>query len=255
MTKIVSYNVNGIRAALTKGWIDWVKTEDPDIICLQEIKAETEKLDLSLFAQAGYEHNYWHSAEKKGYSGVAILSKKKPKHIEIGCGNRLYDSEGRILRADYGDLSVISLYMPSGTTGEERQNFKYGMMDFFQKYIDKLKKSKPNLIICGDWNICHREIDIHNPVSNAKSSGFLPDERKWIGQFIDSGFVDTFRHFNPNPHQYTWWTFRFNARAKNLGWRIDYAMASENIKNELISASIMPEAKHSDHCPIALTIR
>lgn len=254
MTKIVSYNVNGIRSALTKGWLDWVKTEDPDIICLQEIKAEAANLDLSLFAKAGYEHNYWHPAEKKGYSGVAILSKKKPVHVEVGCGNKNYDSEGRVLRADFGDYSVMSLYLPSGTR-DIRQSFKYEFMDFFRKYTAKLRKSTRDLIICGDYNICHREIDIHNPVSNAKSSGFLPEERKWIGDFIDDGFVDTFRHFNKNPHQYTWWTFRANARMKNLGWRIDYAMASETLKNELVSAAILPEVKHSDHCPISLTIR
>lgn len=255
MAKIVSYNVNGIRAALNKGWLDWVKEEDPDIICLQEIKAETDKLDLSLFTNAGYEHNYWHSAEKKGYSGVAILSKKKPVHVEAGCGHKNYDCEGRILRADYGDYSVISLYLPSGTTGDIRQNFKYEFMDFFQDYIDKLKKERPHLVICGDWNICHKEIDIHNPVSNAKSSGFLPDERKWIGRFIDSGFIDSFRHFNSEPHQYTWWTYRANARERNLGWRIDYAMTTESMRTELQSAAIIATAKHSDHCPISLTIR
>lgn len=255
MTKIVSYNVNGIRAALGKGWIDWLQQEDPDIVLLQEIKAEASQLDLSVFAKAGYEHTYWHPAEKKGYSGVAILSKKKPVHVEVGCGNKTYDSEGRILRADYNDFSVMSLYLPSGTTGDVRQQFKYECMDFFQRYIDNLKKDKPNLIIGGDWNICHREIDIHNPVSNAKSSGFLPEERAWIGRFIDSGFIDTFRHFNPAPHNYTWWTFRANARAKNLGWRIDYHMASETMEKELQSAAILADVKHSDHCPISLTIR
>ncbi len=255
MTKIVSYNVNGIRAALTKGWIDWVQEENPDIIMLQEIKAQQEQLDLSVFAKAGYEHTYWHCAEKKGYSGVAILSKQKPKHVEVGCGNRTYDSEGRILRADYNDFSVMSLYLPSGTTGEIRQQFKYESMDFFQGYIDKLKKEKPNLVIGGDWNICHREIDIHNPKSNANSSGFLPDERAWIGRFMDSGFIDTFRHFNADPHNYTWWTFRQNARGKNLGWRIDYHMASEGMQKELLSAEILSNVKHSDHCPISLTIR
>ena len=255
MAKIVSYNVNGIRAALKKGWIDWLKTESPDVVCLQEIKALEEDLDLSVFTEAGYAYNYWHSAGKKGYSGVAILSKAEPVHVEVGCGNKMYDSEGRILRADYRDFSVMSLYLPSGTTGEERQNFKYGMMDYFQRYINKLKKSVPDLIICGDYNICHREIDIHNAVSNANSSGFLPDERKWIGSFIDSGFIDTFRFFHAEPHNYTWWTFRANARARNLGWRIDYAMASETLKKRLISAAIQPEAKHSDHCPISLIIK
>lgn len=255
MTKIVSYNVNGIRAALKKGWLNWAEEENADIICLQEIKAEAGQLDLGLFAKAGYEHHYWHSAVKKGYSGVAILSRKKPKHVAVGCGNKTYDSEGRVLRADYGDFSVMSLYLPSGTTGEVRQNFKYKMMDFFQKYIYKLRKEKPDLIICGDWNICHKEIDIHNPVSNAKSSGFLPDERKWIGQFMDGGFIDSFRHFNKEPHRYTWWSQRFKARDRNLGWRIDYAMVADSLKKDMVSASILADVHHSDHCPIALTIR
>ncbi|HTF06012.1 MAG TPA: exodeoxyribonuclease III [Bacteroidia bacterium] len=255
MTKIISYNVNGIRAALGKGWIEWLQSEDPDVVCLQEIKADASQLDLSIFEKAGYEHHYWHSAEKKGYSGVAILSKKKPTHVEVGCGNPLYDSEGRIIRADFGDLSVMSLYLPSGTTGDVRQDFKYKSMDFFQSYIDKLKTQRGDLVICGDWNICHKEIDIHNPVSNKNSSGFLPDERKWIGEFMDRGFIDTFRHFNKDPHHYTWWTFRFNARTKNLGWRIDYQMASETLKNDLQMAAILPDVKHSDHCPISLVIR
>ncbi|MBI3511161.1 MAG: exodeoxyribonuclease III [Bacteroidetes bacterium] len=254
MKKIISYNVNGIRAALNKGWIDWVKKNSPDIILLQEIKAEPGQLDLSVFENAGYKHCYWNPAEKKGYSGVAILSKTKPDHIEIGSGNKKYDSEGRMLRADYGDVSVMSLYLPSGTTGDVRQDFKYEFMDFFQQYIDKLKKKRMKLIIGGDWNICHKPIDIHNPVSNAKSSGFLPEERAWIGKFINSGFIDSFRHYHPEPHQYTWWTFRANARARNLGWRIDYHMISAALEKQLRSASIMPEVKHSDHCPISVEV-
>lgn len=254
MAKIISYNVNGIRAALTKGWIDWLGAVNPDIVLLQEIKAQPDQLDLSVFENAGFAHHSWHPAEKKGYSGVAILSKKKPDHVEVGCGNRLYDSEGRILRADFGDVSVMSLYLPSGTTGDVRQDFKYQFMDDFQKYIDKLKKQRPNLVIGGDWNICHKAIDIHNPVSNANSSGFLPPEREWIGRFIDSGFVDAFRHFNAEPHNYTWWTFRANARAKNLGWRIDYHMVSAPLEKRLKRAAILPEARHSDHCPILVEV-
>lgn len=254
MSKIISYNVNGIRSAISKGFIDWAKSISPDIICLQELKAQQDQFDLTLFEKIGYQNHYWHSAEKKGYSGVAILSKKKPDHVEIGCGNKLIDAEGRILRADFGNISVISVYMPSGTTGEIRQTFKYEFLDFFQKYIDKLKKKRENLIICGDWNICHKPIDIHNPISNAKSSGFLPEERAWIGKFIESGFIDTFRYFNDKPHNYTWWSQRANSRAKNLGWRIDYNMVSKNLENRLKNALIMPEVKHSDHCPILVDI-
>ncbi len=254
MAKIISYNVNGIRAALTKGWIDWVGAANPDIILLQEIKAHPEQLDLSVFEKAGYAHHYWHPAEKKGYSGVAILSKTKPDHVEIGCGNRLYDSEGRVIRADFGDTSVMSLYLPSGTTGDVRQDFKYRFMDDFQAYINTLKKARPNLVIGGDFNICHKAIDIHNPVSNANSSGFLPPEREWIGNFMDSGFIDSFRHFNAEPHNYTWWTFRAGARGKNLGWRIDYHMISSPLEKRLKRAAILPEAKHSDHCPILVEV-
>ena len=254
MAKIISYNVNGIRAALNKGWINWVNEIAPDIICLQEIKAQEDQLDLSVFQNAGFSHNFFHSAQKKGYSGVAILSKEKPDHVEVGCGNELYDSEGRILRADYGDISVISVYMPSGTTGDIRQTFKYEFLDFFQAYIDKLKKKRSKLIIGGDWNICHKPIDIHNPISNANSSGFLPEERAWIGKFIDSGFIDSFRHFHSEPHNYTWWTFRQNARERNLGWRIDYQIVSKNLEKQLKSAAILPEAKHSDHCPILVDV-
>lgn len=254
MAKIISYNVNGIRAALKKGWIDWVQKESPDIVLLQEIKAEPGQLDLSVFENAGYKHHFWHPAEKKGYSGVAILSKKKPDHVEVGCGDKLYDSEGRMLRADYGDVSVMSLYMPSGTTGDVRQDFKYGFMDFFQTYIDKLKKKRTKLIIGGDWNICHKPIDIHNPVSNAKSSGFLPEEREWIGKFMETGFIDSFRQYNPNPHEYSWWSQRFNSRANNRGWRIDYHMVSDTLSKKLKSASIQQSAVHSDHCPIVVEV-
>ncbi|GAB4132301.1 MAG: exodeoxyribonuclease III [Bacteroidia bacterium] len=254
MAKIISYNVNGIRAALNKGFLDWLQAENPDIVCLQEIKAEPGQLDLSVFENAGYTYNFWNPAEKKGYSGVAILSKLRPDHVEIGSGNHLYDNEGRMIRADFGNLSVMSLYLPSGTTGDVRQDFKYQYMDFFQDYINKLKKQRENLVISGDWNICHKPIDIHNPVSNAKSSGFLPEEREWIGKFIDSGFIDSFRHFNPDPHNYTWWTFRANARAKNLGWRIDYHMVSRPLEKRLKSAAILPDVKHSDHCPITVEI-
>ncbi|MBN8701887.1 MAG: exodeoxyribonuclease III [Bacteroidetes bacterium] len=253
MKKIITYNVNGIRSAMSKGWIDWLKSVNPDIVCLQEIKANVEQIDTKVLEDLGYAH-YWHSAEKKGYSGVAIFSKQKPTHVEVGCGIQKYDAEGRVLRVDYGDVSVMSVYMPSGSSGDERQAFKMVWLDDFQKYIDKLKKTRPNLIIAGDYNICHKPIDIHNPISNANSSGFLPEEREWIDTFMKSGFVDSFRVFNQDPHHYTWWTFRANARAKNLGWRIDYQLVSESLKSKLKRAVILPEAKHSDHCPMLIEI-
>ena len=254
MAKIISYNVNGIRSALSKGWIDWVSAVNPDIVLLQEIKAEPGQLDLSVFENAGFKHHYWHPAQKKGYSGVAILSKNKPDHVEVGCGMAAYDNEGRVLRADFGNFSVMSLYVPSGTTGGERQDFKYRFMADFQSYIDDLKIKRPNLLIGGDWNICPKPIDIHNPVSNANSSGFLPEERKWVGKFLESGFVDSFRHFNEEPHNYTWWTFRANARARNLGWRIDYHLVTKSLENRLKRAAILSEARHSDHCPVLVEL-
>jgi len=254
MAKIISYNVNGIRSAINKGWADWVKAVDPDVVCLQEIKAEEGQLDLSVFKNAGFNHLYFHSAQKKGYSGVALLCKRQPDKVEVGSGMSQYDCEGRILRADFGDVSIMSLYVPSGTTGELRQGFKYKFMDDFQRYIDQLRQERPNLVLSGDWNICHRPIDIHNPVSNARTSGFLPPERDWLDKFINDGFIDSFRHFNPEPHNYTWWSQRAGARARNLGWRIDYHMVSRPLENRLKRAAILPEAKHSDHCPILVEI-
>lgn len=251
--KIISYNVNGIRAALSKNWMGWLETVNPDVVCLQEIKAHPEQLDLGIFKDDGY-HSFWFPAEKKGYSGVAILSKVKPDAVVYGMEHALYDREGRIIRADFGKVSIMSAYFPSGTTGEERQDFKFKFLKDFQLYANKLKKSVPNLIIAGDYNICHRAIDIHNPVSNANSSGFLPEEREWMEEFIQSGFTDSFRSLNPEPGNYTWWTFRANARARNLGWRIDYQMVSNTLAGQINRALILPEARHSDHCPTYLEL-
>lgn len=253
MKKIISYNLNGIRSAMNKDWLSWLNTVNADIVCVQEIKAQTEQLDLTLFDKAGYFH-YWYPAVKKGYSGVAIFTKTKPDHVEYGCGISEYDNEGRFIRADYGDISVMSVYLPSGTMGEVRQAFKMQLLADFQQYIDKLKQQRPNLIIVGDFNICHKPIDIHDPIRNATVSGFLPEEREWIDGFIKSGFIDSFRYFNPNPHNYTWWSFRTNARARNLGWRIDYQMVSNPLEKQLKRALVLPEAKHSDHCPTVLEI-
>lgn len=253
--KIISYNVNGIRAASTKNFFGWLQATDADMICLQEIKAHPSQLTeiIALIENLGYYH-YWHPAQKKGYSGVAILTKIKPIHVEIGCGEEWIDAEGRVLRADFENFSLISVYMPSGSSGEERQGKKYEFLSFFQDYIGTLKVSYPNLIISGDYNICHTEIDIHNPKSNAKTSGFLPEERAWIDLFINNGFVDTFRHFNKDPHHYTWWSYRAGSRGKNLGWRIDYHMASKAMENRLKSVRILPDAVHSDHCPVLLEL-
>lgn len=253
MKSIISYNVNGIRAAAKKGFFDWLQTESPDVICLQETKAQPDQLDDSFQKPEGY-YTYWYSAQKKGYSGVAILTKEEPKHVEYGMGIEAYDFEGRVIRADFEGYSVISAYFPSGTSGEERQTIKEQFLADFIPYVNELKKTHPNLIISGDYNIAHTEIDIHNPVSNKKTSGFLPHERAWLTEFMESGFVDSFRKFNTDPHHYSWWSYRANARANNKGWRIDYHMVSEAFAEQCTDASILPDVKHSDHCPIRVQI-
>ena len=252
--KVISYNVNGIRAAIKKGFIDWLKAANPDVICIQETKAQKEQLDLQLFEEAGFPYHYWYSAQKKGYSGVAILSKHKPNNVIYGTDIASMDFEGRNLRLDFDHFSVMSLYLPSGTN-DLRLDFKLNYMAEFQEYVDGLKKDLPNLLICGDYNICHQEIDIHNPKQNKNTSGFLPVERKWIDNFINSGFIDTFRHLNKEPHHYSWWSYRANARNNNKGWRIDYCMASEPLSSKVERAFILPEAKHSDHCPIGVELK
>jgi exodeoxyribonuclease-3 len=251
MKNIISYNVNGIRAAISKGLLDWLRIVNPDIVCFQELKAQTEQIPVLDFEALGYQ-TFWFPAQKKGYSGVALLTKTQPDNVAFGMNIAKYDFEGRMIRADYGDISVISVYHPSGSSGDERQAFKMIWLEDFLSYVNELKKTRPNLIICGDYNICHKPIDIHDPIRNATSSGFLPEEREWLSRFIDSGFVDSFRHFNQEPHNYTWWSFRANARSKNLGWRIDYEMVSKPIEPLMRRALILPQAKHSDHCPVTL---
>lgn len=250
--KIISYNVNGIRAALNKGFIDWLKAANPDVICLQEIKAMKEQLDLDVFVEAGYQYNYWFSAQKKGYSGVAILSKIEPDHVEFGTGIESMDFEGRNIRADFKGVSVMSLYLPSGTN-DARLQHKLDYMSMFQEYINNLKKEIPNLVICGDYNICHEEIDIHNPKMKGVS-GFLPIEREWIGNFIASGFTDAFRYKHPEKQEYSWWSYRANSRANNKGWRLDYTMVANPIKEKIKRSVILQEAVHSDHCPVLVEI-
>jgi exodeoxyribonuclease-3 len=251
--RIISYNVNGIRAAMTKGFTEWLTQANPDVICLQEIKATVDQIDTEAITKAGYPFQYYFSAQKKGYSGVAILSKTEPKQVVYGTGIASMDFEGRNIRADFEDFSVMSLYLPSGTN-MDRLEHKFNYMDEFQSYINRLNVEIPNLIIGGDYNICHQAIDIHDPIRNAKVSGFLPEERRWIDGFMNSGFIDSFRHFNKEPDQYTWWSYRANARNNNKGWRIDYNLVSESMRNRLKRAVILSEAKHSDHCPILVEI-
>jgi exodeoxyribonuclease-3 len=252
--KIISYNVNGIRAAIQKGFIGWLSQENPDIICLQELKADELQVDLEEITSLGY-HIYWQSAQKKGYSGVGIFTKIKPFSVQYGCGIEKYDLEGRVIQVNFEDYSVMSVYMPSGSSGEDRQSFKMEWLADFQAYTNELVKTHPNIIIAGDYNICHKAIDIHNPKSNANSSGFLPEEREWMENYINQGFVDTFRWIHPTlDHQYSWWSYRANAREKNLGWRIDYLLASQSMAPLIKNASILADIKHSDHCPILLEI-
>ncbi len=250
---VLSYNVNGIRAALNKGFLEWLQQANPDVVCLQETKALPEQLDTTLFEKAGY-HHYWHSAEKKGYSGVAILSKKEADSVKYGCGIEYIDKEGRVLQADFGPLSVLSTYFPSGSSGDARQAVKMQFLNDIQIYLDVLRAERPKLLVSGDYNICHKPIDIHDPVRNATSSGFLPEERQWVTGFLQSGWVDTFRVFNEEPHNYSWWSYRANARANNKGWRIDYHMCTENLRENLKRAAILPGAKHSDHCPVLVEL-
>ncbi len=251
--KIISYNVNGIRAAITKGILEWLQTANPDVICLQEIKATEDQIPTQDITAAGYPFQYYFPATKKGYSGVAILSKIEPQKIVYGTGIEHMDFEGRNLRADFENLSVMSLYLPSGTN-IDRLGHKFKYMDDFHNYIMHLKKDIPNLVICGDYNICHEAIDIHDPIRNQTVSGFLPQERAWLDAFMKSGFIDSFRHFNKEPHNYSWWSYRAGARGNNKGWRIDYNLVSENLKERMTRAVILPEAKHSDHCPIMVEV-
>ena len=252
--KILSYNVNGIRAAMRKDILPWLQTTDADVVCIQETKANEQQVDLEAIGAAGYPYHYWFSAQKKGYSGVAILAKTKPTNIVYGTGIKSMDFEGRNIRADFKGVSVMSLYLPSGTN-LARLEHKLEYMDLFQDYVNTLKKEIPNLIICGDYNICHEAIDIHDPVRNKNISGFLPQERAWMSSFLKQGFVDAFREFNNEPHNYSWWSYRANSRANNKGWRLDYTLVAQPLQEKLKRAVILSEAIHSDHCPVLVELK
>lgn len=253
--QLVSYNVNGIRAALKKDFIQWVAANNFDVIGLQETKARPEQVDLTPLVDLGYTYQYWHSAEKKGYSGVAIFSKIKPDLVVEGMGIERFDAEGRVIRADFGDITLLNCYFPSGTMGDIRQEVKYDFLDAINQHVQELRKERPNLIVQGDYNIAHNEIDLHSPKTNKKSSGFLPEERAWMSEWFKEGnFVDAFRQQHPEEQRYSWWSYRAASRARNKGWRLDYHAVSASIQDRIVQAELLNDAVHSDHCPSLLEI-
>jgi exodeoxyribonuclease III len=250
---IISYNVNGIRSAINKGFWDWVEAGQYDIVCVQETKAMPSDVGTFDLERLGY-HAHWHSAEKKGYSGVATFSRKAPDRVIIGCGIPHYDNEGRILRTDFGDWTLLNCYFPSGTTGDERQAFKMEFLRDFYTWVQQLRLERPNLIVVGDYNIAHTTQDIHDPKGNKNSSGFLPEEREWMSQWLATGFTDAFRYKHPDVQQYTWWTFRAGARANNKGWRIDYQSVTDSMRDKIVDVQLLNDVVHSDHCPVWMKI-
>lgn len=249
--KIISWNVNGIRAVMKKGFPDFVKKYNPDILCLQETKAHPDQVDELL---NDYEHHFWNSADKKGYSGTAIFSKIKPLNVSYGGGIDVGDTEGRIVTAEFDQFFLVNVYTPNAKRGLARLDYRQEWDKLFYAYLKELEKSKP-VITCGDLNVAHTEIDLARPKNNTKNAGFTQEERSGFQRYLDGGFLDTFRMFNQDPENYTWWSYMFNARAKNLGWRIDYFLASEKLKNNIISAEILNEVMGSDHCPVTLNLK
>lgn len=252
--KIISYNINGIRAAMKKGLVDYLKESKPDVVCFQELKAMAEQFDVSAFEDLGY-YCHWHSAEKKGYSGVGLLSLNQPDKVVIGCGNEQFDTEGRVIRADFGDLSIYSAYFPSGTSGEARQAVKYKFLDYMNEFMKNQLEERPKTILCGDYNIANHPIDIHDPVRNKNTSGFLPEERAWLTAFFEEQMRDPFRELHPEKVKYSWWSYRARARENNKGWRIDYNAVSPELLGRVKACDMDNEAYHSDHCPVVLELK
>ena len=254
--RIISYNTNGIRAAIKKGLLEWLQTNPADIICIQETKANKTDVDVQAIEAFGFE-TYWFSAQKNGYSGVAVFTKIKPDLVEYGNQIEQSDFEGRVMRLDFKDVTLINAYFPSGTSGDERQTYKYQWLNEMFDYVQALRKKRKKIILTGDYNIAHTEIDIHDPKDNKNSSGFLPEEKEWMSKFLANGWVDTFRFKNPDVKgAYSWWSQRFpSVRLNNKGWRIDYIAVTSVLKKNLKDAEIYPDIKHSDHCPVYLELK
>ena len=250
--RIISINLNGIRSAFNKGLLAWLASQDADVVCLQELKAQAADLTPDMLAPLGY-HGYFHYAEKKGYSGVGIYTKAKPDKVVVGLGIDEFDQEGRYIEAQFGNLSVVSLYLPSGSSGEERQAVKFKFMEAFMPHLQELHASGRELLVCGDWNIAHTEKDLKNWRGNKKNSGFLPEERAWLTALFDEvGFVDVFRKLHPELEAYTWWSNRGQAWAKDVGWRIDYHIATPGLAGKALTTSIYKEERFSDHAPLTV---
>ncbi|MDD2644524.1 MAG: exodeoxyribonuclease III, partial [Methanobacteriaceae archaeon] len=251
--ELISWNVNGIRAIHRKGFIDWLSENKPDIISIQETKAQIDQLPKKLINIPDYT-SYFNSAERKGYSGVATYSQIKPKNVINGMGIEKFDTEGRLLRIDYDEFTLLNIYYPNGGSGEERLQYKLDFYDAFLDYANKLRDEGTNLVICGDLNTAHNPIDLARPKANEEVSGFLPIEREWVSKFLSNGYVDTFREFNQEPDQYTWWSYRTKARDRNVGWRLDYFFVNEEFLDKVVDSYILSDVMGSDHCPIGLKL-
>lgn len=250
-TRLISWNVNGIRAVMKKSFLDFIEEYDPDILCLQETKAHPEQVDCELIE---YDHHYWNSADKKGYSGTAIFSKIKPLNVTYGIGSKKHDKEGRVITLEFEKLFLVTVYTPNAQNELRRLDYRSLEWDVdFLVYVKTLEEKKP-VIFCGDLNVAHKEIDLANPKANIKSPGFTPEERAGFDRIVDAGFIDTFREFNQEPDQYTWWSYRTRARERNVGWRIDYFCVSSVLKKHLSKADILPDVLGSDHCPVLLEV-
>ena len=251
--RILCWNVNGIRAVERKGFLEWLQQESPDILCLQETKAQPDQISYELQQPPGY-YAYWNFPQRKGYSGVATLTKEKPIRVQNGLGIKRFDVEGRVIIAEYPEFTLFNVYFPNGKQSEERLKYKMDFYDAFLDFIDSMKARGEKLIICGDVNTAHKEIDLARPKENEDVSGFLPMEREWMDKFVAHGFIDTFRYFNKEPNHYTWWSLRTRARERNIGWRLDYVFVSENLLSSVSEAGIRPDITGSDHCPVGIKL-